>query len=114
MTQGTIVVILGVIGIVLFGSINSGLESEMDLARLKQLWGRANWIIYFVVMFIALVLVYTFLSQLDTVLAARSDLSAEPFAAAGGARARRNAGDAKQGWFAKIKSSHYSTACKIC
>ncbi|KAI0051182.1 hypothetical protein FA95DRAFT_1554753 [Auriscalpium vulgare] len=77
---GTIIVILGVIGIVAFGSINSGLSSETSAAHLAYLWGRAGWIGYFLVMSLALALLYTFTSQLDLVLAARADLSAEPFA----------------------------------
>ncbi|KAI0063590.1 hypothetical protein BV25DRAFT_395159 [Artomyces pyxidatus] len=77
---GTIIVILGVIGIVAFGSINSGLSSETSASHLAYLWGRAGWIGYFLVMSLALSLLYTFTSQLDLVLAARSDLSAEPFA----------------------------------
>ena len=80
----------------------------MDLSHLKELWGRANWIVYFIFMTLALIIVYNFVSQLDMVYSARSDLSAEPFAAAGGAGVRRNTGNAKQGWFAWIKSVHGS------
>jgi magnesium transporter len=73
-----------VVGIVLFGSINSGIESEMDLARLKGLWGRANWLLYFIVMSITLILVYIFTSQLESILSSRADISAEPFSGQAG------------------------------
>ena len=84
-SQGTIIVIIGVIGIVAFGSINSGLATETDANHLTELWSRGNWLAYFFFMTFALILLYTFASQLDQVLVARSDLTAEPFA---GMRAR--------------------------
>ncbi|KAI5117787.1 hypothetical protein M0805_000430 [Coniferiporia weirii] len=77
---GTIVVVVGVVGIVAFGSINSGLATEMDLARLKTLWGRANWLLCFMFMALALVGLFVFAAQLERVLAARADVSAVPFA----------------------------------
>ncbi|EIN11788.1 hypothetical protein PUNSTDRAFT_119034 [Punctularia strigosozonata HHB-11173 SS5] len=77
---GTIIVILGVIGIVAFGSINSGLAQETDIHRLAYLWSRGNWLAYFFFMSFALIALVIFTSSLDAVLAARSDLSAEPFA----------------------------------
>ncbi|PIL34000.1 transporter [Ganoderma sinense ZZ0214-1] len=77
---GTIIVIIGVIGIVAFGSINSGFASETDAHHLTELWTRGNWLAYFFFMSFALILLYIFTAQLDQVLAARSDLTAEPFA----------------------------------
>ena len=74
--QGTIVVVLGVIGIVAFGSINSGLSSETDVAHLTQLWRRGGWLGYFFAMGGALFSVVVFTSCLDAVLAARADLQA--------------------------------------
>ena len=68
-----------------FGSINSGLGTETDARHLTDLWTRGNWLAYFFFMTFALILLFTFASQLDQVLAARSDLNAEPFA---GMRAR--------------------------
>ncbi|KAH8093965.1 hypothetical protein BXZ70DRAFT_896986 [Cristinia sonorae] len=76
---GTIIVIFGVIGIVAFGSINHGLSSETDAAHLTYLWTRGNWLGFFFVMAFALIFLSIFTSQLDAVLAARSDLSAAPF-----------------------------------
>ncbi|OJT09387.1 hypothetical protein TRAPUB_14135 [Trametes pubescens] len=87
-TQGTIIVIIGVIGIVAFGSINSGLGTETDARHLTYLWTRGNWLAYFFFMAFALILLFNFTSQLDQVLTARGDLNAEPFA---GMRARAGA-----------------------
>ncbi|KAF8493638.1 hypothetical protein JB92DRAFT_2998388 [Gautieria morchelliformis] len=86
---GTVIIVFGVIGIVLFGSINSGLENEMDIARLSALWARAGWLAFFLLMSVTLSVLYICTSQLDAVLSARSDLDlpSEPFAASGsGAR----------------------------
>ncbi|KAF8530448.1 hypothetical protein BU17DRAFT_35520 [Hysterangium stoloniferum] len=80
---GTIIIVVGVVGIVLFGSLNSGLANEMDIVRLSSLWGRAGWLVFFLVMSLALCALYICTSQLDAVLASRSDLSSAPFAAAG-------------------------------
>ncbi|KAH9894921.1 hypothetical protein C8Q73DRAFT_745326 [Cubamyces lactineus] len=82
---GTIIVIVGVIGIVAFGSINSGLGTETDAHHLTYLWTRGNWLAYFFFMAFALIFLYIFTSQLDQVLTARGDLHAEPFS---GMRAR--------------------------
>ncbi|KAG8702374.1 hypothetical protein FRC09_004768 [Ceratobasidium sp. 395] len=78
---GTIVVVLGVCGIVAFGSINSGLETEMDISRLSALWGRGGWLLFFILMSTAITIVFFCTSILDSVLAARSDLSALPASA---------------------------------
>ncbi|KAH9940453.1 uncharacterized protein BXZ73DRAFT_42855 [Epithele typhae] len=82
---GTAIVIIGVIGIVAFGSINSGLGTETDASHLTELWTRGGWLAYFIFMTFALIFLFIFISQLDQVLTARSDLNAEPFA---GMRAR--------------------------
>jgi magnesium transporter len=78
--QGTIIVILGVIGIVAFGSINSGLATETDVAHLTDLWRRGGWLAYFFVMTFALLLLLLCTYQLDAVLISRADISAVPFA----------------------------------
>ncbi|CAE6430684.1 unnamed protein product [Rhizoctonia solani] len=79
---GTVVVVLGVCGIVAFGSINSGLENDMDITRLSTLWSRGGWLLFFILMSTALTIVFFCTSILDAVLAARSDLSALPTGAA--------------------------------
>ncbi|PCH43475.1 hypothetical protein WOLCODRAFT_25942 [Wolfiporia cocos MD-104 SS10] len=85
---GTIIVIIGVIGIVAFGSINSGLATETNAEHLTFLWTRGNWLLFFFFMAFALILLYTFTSELEQVLSARADLNAAPFA---GMSARRGA-----------------------
>lgn len=92
------------VGIVGFGAINSGLSTETDVARLTYLWRRGGWLSFFFAMAFALGLLLLFTSSLDAVLAARTDLSSEPFA---GMSARRGSalgldvgvvGRAKDGW----------------
>lgn len=80
--QGTIVVVLGVIGIVAFGNINSGLSSETDVEHLTALWRRGGWLVFFFCMSVALILVLIFTYSLDAVLAARSDIDSEPLSGA--------------------------------
>jgi magnesium transporter len=75
-----------VIGIVAFGSINSGLASETDAAHLTYLWRRGGWLWFFFLMAISLICTYIFTNELETVFTSRSDLAAEPFA---GMSARR-------------------------
>ncbi|KAG1734729.1 uncharacterized protein EDB91DRAFT_1146559 [Suillus paluster] len=84
---GTMIVVLGVIGIVAFGAINSGLSTETDVNHLTALWRRGGWLGFFFCMSLALILVLIFANSLDAVLAARSDLDSEPFA---GMSARRS------------------------
>jgi len=76
---GTIIVVLGVIGIVAFGGINSGLSSETDVDHLTSLWRRGGWLAFFFFMTISLLLVLKFTFSLDAVLASRSDITSEPF-----------------------------------
>ncbi|CCM05004.1 uncharacterized protein FIBRA_07203 [Fibroporia radiculosa] len=83
---GTIIVIIGVVGIVAFGSINSGLGTGTDAAYLTYLWTRSNWLLFFFFMAFSLILLYTFTSQLEQVLNSRSDINAEPFTGMGSRR----------------------------
>ena len=92
-------VIFGVIGIVAFGSINSGLAEETDAERLAFLWRRGGWLGFFFLMAASLVSTYIFTNELDAVLAARADLSAEPFASIS---ARRRLPDNAK-FFTKVK-----------
>jgi hypothetical protein len=76
---GTVVVVVGVIGIVAFGSINKGLITNMNLTLLISLWSRAGWLAYFVICgFLPIFIVYIGASQLETVLHSRMDLISEP------------------------------------
>ncbi|CAK5281566.1 unnamed protein product [Mycena citricolor] len=78
---GTVVVILGVIGIVAFGSINSGLDTGSDVKHLTTLWRRGGWLGYFLVMSCSLWLLLIGTSQLDALLAARGDLNSASLSA---------------------------------
>ncbi|EDR08789.1 uncharacterized protein LACBIDRAFT_296209 [Laccaria bicolor S238N-H82] len=80
---GTIVVVLGVVGIVAFGSINSGLSNGTDVEHITRLWRRGGWLGFFFAMAFALFCVLVFTSRLDAVLAARADLEAVPFSSTG-------------------------------
>ncbi|KAK0212748.1 hypothetical protein DFS33DRAFT_1377215 [Desarmillaria ectypa] len=71
---GTIVVVIGVIGIVAFGSINSGLATETDVEHLTQLWRRGGWLGFFFLMTFALILLLYFTSKLDELLGTRGDI----------------------------------------
>lgn len=51
---GTLIIVLGVIGVVVFGSKRQNgafdTESNLTLSLLKELWGRKEWIIFIVLM----------------------------------------------------------------
>jgi hypothetical protein len=79
---GTIVVVLGVIGIVAFGSINSGLAAETDVDHLTYLWRRGGWLAFFFFMSFALLLLLISTSKLDAILATRSEITTVPLSAA--------------------------------
>jgi hypothetical protein len=100
--QGTVTVILGVIGIVAFGSMNSGLDSDTSVTRLTYLWRRPGWLGFFFVVAVAISLLYMFVSTLDAVLAARQDLSAAPFSG-------RRRGPAGTSVFGKMKAAWETT-----
>ena len=100
------IVVLGVIGIVAFGAVNSGLSTETDVNHLTALWRRGGWLGFFFFMSFALFCVLIFTYSLDAVLASRSELDSEPFA---GMSARRPPatsttflGKAKNNWDAGI------------
>lgn len=73
---------LGVIGIVAFGSINSGLAAETDVDHLTYLWRRGGWLAFFFFMTFALLLLLLSTSKLDAILAARSEIATIPLSAA--------------------------------
>jgi hypothetical protein len=100
--QGTIIVVVGVIGIVAFGAINSGLSSETDVTHLTYLWRRGGWLGFFFAMAFALILLLIFTSSLDAVLAARSDLSSEPFS---GMSARQGTKPTPASYGGKLKAA---------
>ncbi|KAF5380563.1 hypothetical protein D9615_004481 [Tricholomella constricta] len=118
---GTVIVILGVIGIVAFGSINSGLSSKTDVTHITYLWRRGGWLSFFFCMAGALLTLLVFAERLDGVLTSRGDLSAVPTPtetplssrtelSGGGGRIRAGSdtglgtGKGKGRWWRRIKS----------
>ncbi|TRM69938.1 hypothetical protein BD626DRAFT_625209 [Schizophyllum amplum] len=75
---GTITIILGVIGIVAFGSINSGLVEGSDVDNLTHLWRRGGWLGYFFAMAGSLILLLIGTDRLDGVLVSRNEISSSP------------------------------------
>ena len=76
---GTVIVILGVIGIVAFGSINKGLVNNMDLNLLISLWSRAGWLSYFIIIgVLPIFALYIGASHLESILFSRQELIDEP------------------------------------
>jgi hypothetical protein len=100
-------VVIGVIGIVAFGSINSGLTSETHVEHLTYLWRRGGWLGFFFCMSFALIIVLIFTSSLDAVFAARSDLSSEPFSGMG--TRRMTAPSQSLGIWGKVKGTWKSS-----
>ncbi|KAG5639411.1 hypothetical protein H0H81_002943 [Sphagnurus paluster] len=75
---GTVIVILGVIGIVAFGSINSGLSSKTDVTHITYLWRRGGWLGFFFCMAGTLLTLLVFAERLEGVLTSRADLGSTP------------------------------------
>ncbi|EJU04064.1 hypothetical protein DACRYDRAFT_105129 [Dacryopinax primogenitus] len=73
--RGTVTVIIGVIGIVVFGSIHSPeLSDSVDLPLLKYYWSRATWWGYFLLMGLGTLFTYCWSSMLQSALQAKEDL----------------------------------------
>jgi len=70
-----------VIGIVAFGSINSGLVPETDVAHITYLWRRPGWLGFFFCMAGALLTLLVVTGRLDAVLVSRGDLNSTPTSA---------------------------------
>ncbi|KAL0250399.1 hypothetical protein I308_102572 [Cryptococcus tetragattii IND107] len=51
--RGTAVIILGVILIIVFSSINHGLQQSLSIERLNSLWSRPAWLAYFIMSLLA-------------------------------------------------------------
>ncbi|GAA5931386.1 hypothetical protein JCM1841_002800 [Sporobolomyces salmonicolor] len=72
---GTIVIILGVVGVVVFGNhrlpSDFDAESNLSLTLLKQIWGRTDWIVYLVALEVSTIAVWWFSSITHQVCMAR-------------------------------------------
>ncbi|KAL7418184.1 hypothetical protein BDY24DRAFT_374355 [Mrakia frigida] len=66
--QGTLLIVLGVILIIVFSSINSGLSTSLSLHRLHLLWGRGGFVLYFLVQIVTLFLAWTSVLSLTRIL----------------------------------------------
>jgi hypothetical protein len=109
--QGTIIVVAGVIGIVAFGSINSGLTSETDVAHITYLWRRAGWLGFFFCMSFALAVVGIGVVRLDAVLAERGEDEIPvsdgdlPLGMMGGGRGRPGVKDGGGSFFWRVRAA---------
>ncbi len=110
MPQGTAVVILGVIGIVAFGSINSGLKEDFSLDSLVHLWARLGWIGYFLLMGSAIVIQYICNLQLEDVYHTRAEIPVLPAHRAPAPRVSEPMGlwaGVREKWATGMKSLRY-------
>ncbi|WWC89967.1 uncharacterized protein L201_004896 [Kwoniella dendrophila CBS 6074] len=103
--HGTIIIILGVILIIIFSSINHGLTQSIDVERLNSLWTRASWLAYF--LFIVLFTASTFLvsSLFASLQASRASFSPLPSPTLELPTSRPKSPNAIVGFFKKISNS---------
>lgn len=73
--QGTLLIVLGVIGIVSFGSVNDGISDMLDINVLIDLWGRVAWLLWFFFLVFVTVSVYVIGLDLEKVSVRRADES---------------------------------------
>nr|XP_018263783.1 uncharacterized protein I303_03656 [Kwoniella dejecticola CBS 10117]OBR85941.1 hypothetical protein I303_03656 [Kwoniella dejecticola CBS 10117] len=104
--QGTIIIILGVILIIIFSSINHGLTQSLDVERLNSLWSRAAWLFYF--LFIVLFTASTYLvsSLFASVLASRASFSPLPSPTLELPTSRPRSPNAIMGFFGRISKTN--------
>ncbi|WWC69395.1 uncharacterized protein I206_103334 [Kwoniella pini CBS 10737] len=76
--QGTIIIILGVILIIIFSSINHGLTQSVDTDRLNSLWSRASWLFYFLFIVLFTASAYLVSSLFASVVSSRASFSPLP------------------------------------
>ncbi|KAK4703698.1 magnesium transporter, partial [Phenoliferia sp. Uapishka_3] len=72
---GTVIIVLGVVGVVLFGNHRQATdfdkESNLSLSLLKEIWGRGDWIAYLTVLEVTTALAFWFSSITHEVCMAR-------------------------------------------
>lgn len=76
--RGTGFIVLGVILIVIFSSINHGLKQELSVDELSALWSRGSWLSYFFVLAFATWAVYFVGNLLHKVSKQRASFSPLP------------------------------------
>ncbi|EIW69442.1 hypothetical protein TREMEDRAFT_43986 [Tremella mesenterica DSM 1558] len=76
--RGTAVIVFGVILILIFSSINHGLQQSLSISRLNSLWARPAWIAYFILVSLFTISTYLVSSLFAAVLASRASYSPLP------------------------------------
>ncbi|ODO11605.1 hypothetical protein I350_00387 [Cryptococcus amylolentus CBS 6273] len=76
--RGTAVIIIGVILIIVFSSINHGLIQSLPIERLNFLWSRGAWIAYFIFIILFTASTYIVSSLFKTLLRSRASFSPLP------------------------------------
>ncbi|ORY27172.1 hypothetical protein BCR39DRAFT_538725 [Naematelia encephala] len=76
--RGTIVIVLGVILILIFSSINHGLQQSLPISRLDTLWSRGSWLAYFVFLILFTASTYYVSHLLAALLKMRGSFSPLP------------------------------------
>lgn len=76
--NGTAVIVLGVILILIFSSINHGLSQTIDIPTLNELWTRASWLAYYVFLILFTGTTYFISHLLAALLASRASYSPLP------------------------------------
>jgi hypothetical protein len=76
--NGTAVIILGVILILVFSSINHGLSQSLPISLLNHLWSRGSWLAWFVLLIVFNGTTYLTSHLLRKLLAARASYSPLP------------------------------------
>ena len=73
--RGTVVIVLGVILILIFSSINHGLSQSISIDQLSTLWTRAAWLAYFSLLIVFTGTTYFVSHLLAALLASRASFS---------------------------------------
>ncbi|KAL7424060.1 hypothetical protein Q5752_001645 [Cryptotrichosporon argae] len=73
--RGTALIVLGVILILVFSSINHGLSQSLSISRLDSLWSRAAWLAYFLALSALTALVALFAHLVSALLRSRASFS---------------------------------------
>ena len=76
--RGTAVIVLGVILILVFSSINHGLSQSVTISELNGYWTRPSWLAYFVLLIIFTSSTYIVSNLLARLLASRASYSPLP------------------------------------
>ncbi|KAJ9093893.1 hypothetical protein QFC21_006266 [Naganishia friedmannii] len=76
--RGTSLIVLGVLCILVFSSINHGLDGVITVERLSQMWSRGNWLAWFFFITFSTIFVYETTHLLALLLKSRESLSPGP------------------------------------